>query len=63
MIAWMIPAPADRPYRGNGVDRPSVPLPPDRLPILRAGQLRKHGSPQLLVNPESISIRRVILLE
>ncbi len=42
MIAWMIPAPADRPYRGNGVDRPSVPLPPDRLPILRAGQLRKH---------------------
>ncbi len=43
MIAWMMPAPIDRPYRGSGFDRPSgVPLPPDRLPLLRAGQLRKH---------------------
>jgi hypothetical protein len=43
MIAWMKPAPLDRPYRGSGVDRPrGVPLPPERLPLLRAGQLRKH---------------------
>ena len=39
----MIPAPPDLPYRGNGVDRPiGVPLPPDHLPLWRAGQLRKH---------------------
>jgi len=43
MIAWMIPAPLDLPYRGSGSDRPrGVPLPPDRLPLLRAGQLRKY---------------------
>lgn len=39
----MTAAPTDRPYRGSGVDRPvGVPLPPERLPLLRAGQLRKH---------------------
>ena len=43
MIAWMAPATLDRPYRGSGVDRPrGVPLPPERLPLVRAGQLRKH---------------------
>ena len=43
MIAWMIAFPLDRPYRGSGVDRPvGVPLPPDRLPLLRSGQLRKY---------------------
>ena len=43
MIAWMIPAPLDLPYRGSGADRPrGVPLPPDRLPLLRSGQLRKY---------------------
>lgn len=33
----------DQPYRGKGVDRPGgVPLPPDRMPLFRAGQLRKR---------------------
>lgn len=33
----------DQPYRGDGSDRPAgVPLPPARLPLLRAGQLRKR---------------------
>ncbi|MCM3870322.1 MAG: DUF2804 domain-containing protein [Pyrinomonadaceae bacterium] len=33
----------DQPYRGSGVDRPrGVPLPPERVPLLRAGQLRKR---------------------
>lgn len=39
----MTAAPVDRPYRGDGADRPrGVPLPPERLPLLRAGQLRKR---------------------
>jgi Protein of unknown function (DUF2804) len=43
MIAYMIAASLDRPYRGSGVDRPvGVPLPPDHLPLFRSGQLRKH---------------------
>jgi uncharacterized protein DUF2804 len=33
----------DQPYRGSGVDRPrGVPLPPERMPLFRAGQLRKR---------------------
>jgi hypothetical protein len=33
----------DQPYRGSGVHRPrGVPLPPERLPLFRAGQLRKR---------------------
>ena len=33
----------DQPYRGDGVDRPvGVPLPPEHLPLFRAGQLRKR---------------------
>ena len=33
----------DQPYRGSGVDRPrGVPLPPERIPLFRAGQLRKR---------------------
>jgi hypothetical protein len=33
----------DQPYRGSGVDRPrGVPLPPERVPLFRAGQLRKR---------------------
>jgi Protein of unknown function (DUF2804) len=36
-------APIDQPYRGSGTDRPrGVPLPPDRMPLFRAGQLRKR---------------------
>ena len=32
----------DQPYRGDGSDRPTgVPLPPQPLPLFRAGQLRK----------------------
>ena len=32
----------DQPYRGDGSDRPTgVPLPPEHLPLLRSGQLRK----------------------
>lgn len=43
MIASMMPAPIDRPFRGSGVDRPrGVPLPPERLSLFRAGQLRKR---------------------
>jgi Protein of unknown function (DUF2804) len=37
------PAPLDRQYRGDGLGRPQgVPIPPDRLPLLRRGQLRKR---------------------
>jgi len=33
----------DQPYRGTGVDRPrGVPLPPERMPLFRSGQLRKR---------------------
>ena len=33
----------DQPYRGSGADRPrGVPIPPDRLALFRAGQLRKR---------------------
>ncbi|HEY1404801.1 MAG TPA: DUF2804 family protein, partial [Pyrinomonadaceae bacterium] len=39
----MTSAPLDQPYRGDGRDRPrGVPLPPDRLPLFRAWQLRKR---------------------
>src|SRR5918911_3999115 len=39
----MTTAPLDQPYRGSGADRPrGVPLPPERLPLLRAWQLRKR---------------------
>ena len=38
----MTPAPPGQPYRGNGIDRPTVPLPPDHLSLFRAGQLRKR---------------------
>ncbi len=39
----MTPAPLDHPYRGDGRDRPrGVPLPPERLPLLRSRQLRKR---------------------
>lgn len=38
----MTPAPPDQPYRGSGIDRPTVPLPPDYLSLFRAGQLRKR---------------------
>lgn len=39
----MASAPLDQPYRGDGSDRPrGVPLPPERLPLLRAWQLRKR---------------------
>ena len=38
----MSPTSLDQPYRGQGADRPTgVPLPPQHLPLLRAGQLRK----------------------
>ncbi len=43
MIAPMTSRSIDQPYRGTGVDRPrGVPLPPERMPLLRAGQLRKR---------------------
>ena len=49
-------APLDRPYRGSGADRPvGVPLPPERMPLLRAGTLLKRWyyvsfwSPDLLL--------------
>lgn len=33
----------DQPYRGSTADRPrGVPLPPERVPLFRAGQLRKR---------------------
>ncbi|HEV2803179.1 MAG TPA: DUF2804 family protein [Pyrinomonadaceae bacterium] len=36
-------APLDQPYRGDGSDRPrGVPLPPERLPVVRAWQIRKR---------------------
>ena len=38
----MAPAPPDQLYRGSGIDRPTVPLPPDYLSLFRAGQLRKR---------------------
>lgn len=39
----MTSRPLDQPYRGSGVDRPrGVPLPPERMPTFRAGQLRKR---------------------
>jgi hypothetical protein len=39
----MTSAPIDQPYRGDGTDRPSgVPLPPKRLSVFRAWQLRKR---------------------
>jgi hypothetical protein len=39
----MKPAPIDQPYRGNGSDLPAgVPLPPEKLSLFRAGQLRKN---------------------
>ncbi len=39
----MTSRPIDQPYRGSGIDRPrGVPLPPGRMPLLRAGQLRKR---------------------
>lgn len=42
MIRDMPPAPIDKPYRGDGSDRPSgVPLPPQHLSLFRSGQLRK----------------------
>ncbi|HZI88056.1 MAG TPA: DUF2804 family protein [Pyrinomonadaceae bacterium] len=38
-----MPSSINEPYRGSGVDRPrDVPLPPQRMPFLRAGQLRKR---------------------
>jgi Domain of unknown function (DUF2804), C-terminal len=38
-----MPSPLNEPYRGSGVDRPrDVPLPPQRMPFIRAGQLRKR---------------------
>lgn len=49
-------APLDRPYRGSAADRPvGVPLPPEPMPLLRAGTLLKRWhyvtfwSPQLLL--------------
>lgn len=39
----MTTSPLDQPYRGDGSDRPvGVPFPPERLPLLRARQLRKR---------------------
>ncbi len=38
----MTHAPPDQPYRGSGIDRPTVPLPPEYLSLFRAGQLRKR---------------------
>ncbi len=36
-------APLDQPYRGSGADRPvGVPLPPDAMPLRRAGTLLKR---------------------
>ena len=35
-------APLDQPYRGSGADRPRVPVPPERMPLFRACQLRKR---------------------
>ena len=38
----MSQAPIDKPYRGDGSNRPSgIPLPPDHLPLFRSAQLRK----------------------
>lgn len=38
----MSPTSLDQPYRGDGSDRPTgVPFPPQHLPLLRSGQLRK----------------------
>jgi hypothetical protein len=46
----------DQPYRGDGSDRPaSVPLPPARLPLLRAGRLRKQWR-YVSIWSESVSI-------
>ena len=43
MASQTIAAPVDQPYRGSGIDRPrGVPLPPERLSLFRAGQLRKR---------------------
>ena len=43
MTSQTITAPIDQPYRGSGIDRPTgVPLPPERLSLFRAGQLRKR---------------------
>lgn len=38
-----MPSSINEPYRGSGVDRPrDVPLPPQRMPFIRSGQLRKR---------------------
>ena len=43
IIVVMTSAPFEQPYRGRGSERPrGVPLPPERLSLLRAGQLRKR---------------------
>lgn len=46
-------APLDRPYRGDASGLPrGVPLPPQRLPLLRGGQLRKRWRYLSLWGPE-----------
>ena len=56
-------APADRPYRGPGADRPvGIPLPPDHLPLFRRWQLRKSWhyislwSPELVVCANAVRV-------
>lgn len=51
----------ERPYRGDGSDRPTeVRLPPARLPLLRAGRLRKQWRYVSIWSPElSICAARV----
>jgi Protein of unknown function (DUF2804) len=51
-----VATPLDQPYRGSGIDRPTgLPLPPDPMPLVRAGILLKRWhyatfwSPELLL--------------
>jgi Protein of unknown function (DUF2804) len=37
-----MPAPPNLPWRGPGIDRPDLPLPPGPMPLRRDGQLRKR---------------------
>src|SRR5712691_1027255 len=49
----MSAAPLDQPYRGSGANRPvGVPLPPDRMPLLRSGTLLKRWHYVAFWSPE-----------